>query len=786
MARVKCPICKTGFEAKITPEDYAINCIACGIAFNAAQYLPREEYQRLTERRGGASSFTKFAPAPTQTGTLRALEPVYAEPLNHKTRTGGLPFMQDEAASAAVAVAPAPVAVAAPVGGVEPATKAPTSFLEAVTTQARFRSPLQTQPPAPVPAPVAVAAPTPVPAEKPAQIDAPAPVVSRPPTGVRVGVAPNLDAAASVSEKKVLKLPGVLDTGVLPPAMVAAQAGRLPSSMLDSAMIGSQALKIAEGQVQVVSPNAVAMPAPAPAPEKPVVRRRPLLEGAFGHFEIEDEIARGGVGAVFRVRHTVTGAKLALKVLIEDDGTGDLERERFRRECETAKSLSLPGMVKIHEVGEVDGKPYMAMELIEGRSLDKLIAEKSLSVHDALVIMESVARTVGELHAAGYVHRDLKPANILLDAYGSPKVADFGLVKSVDEVTRLTASGLVCGTPAYMSPEQARGDGQAVEARTDVWALGAVLYEMLTGKPPFQADNALRLMLQITKEDPLPARVLNPKIPTDVEVVVKKCLSKSADKRYPNGSALAKDLQRFLEGAPIEAKTRASVRRIVKAANDRKGLFIGVSVGLAGVVVVALLARMLLAPQDAHTRADQGWASLEDGQLKEAEDSFRAAIRADPKQASAYLGLARVLGTRALDVKNHKIADLGLFKEAREAAAKAAQYDDKLAPDAAVLTAAMFRCAKMYRDAVDCMEHAVELKPNEPQYYNDLGLDYWNLGHEKGSREYLQSALKAFERVLELKPDYPKTAAYIKELKERGLSNPTHGATRTADSNIRN
>src|SRR5205823_337063 len=146
---------------------------------------------------------------------------------------------------------------------------------------------------------------------------------------------------------------------------------------------------------------------------------------------------------------------IALKVLLEGDEAGETERERFRHECETAKALSLPGMVQVYDVGEFDGRPYMAMELVHGSSLDKVIPEKSLSVNDCLVLMKSVAETIGALHEAGYVHRDLKPGNILIDGFGSPKVADFGLVKSLDEVTRLTASGLVCGTPAYMAPEQA-------------------------------------------------------------------------------------------------------------------------------------------------------------------------------------------------------------------------------------------------------------------------------------------------------------------------------------------
>jgi tetratricopeptide (TPR) repeat protein/predicted Ser/Thr protein kinase len=489
----------------------------------------------------------------------------------------------------------------------------------------------------------------------------------------------------------------------------------------------------------------------------PSTRRRPLLEGTFGPFEIEGEIARGGVGAVFRAREVATGRPVALKVLLDGEEADEMDRERFRRECETAKSLGLPGMVQILAVGEADGRPYMAMELVEGRSLDKLIPEKSLSVQDGLVLMQSVAETAGALHESGYVHRDIKPANILLDAYGTPKLADFGLVKSLDEVTRLTASGLVCGTPAYMAPEQARGEGKAVDPRSDVWALGAVLYEMLTATPPFQADNALRLMLRITKEDPRPPRQLNPKVPRDVEAMVLKCLQKNPEKRYPNGRALAEDIKRFLEGQPIEARRPQTVRRLWRVARERRGIAVGVAAGLVAVVLAAVVVRSAFAPPDAGVLADRGWEALGAQDLAGAEGSFRAALKQDARLARAQLGLGRALGK-----------DPARFREALRATERARELDAQLTAESHAQAAWIQMNAKRYADEVRERLEAVKCRSDSPDFHFDLGLAYWNLGGPVGSaaisqdqRQCYERARAAFDTVLSLRNDYPKAREYI-------------------------
>ena len=766
MAHVICPSCKTGFEARISREDYALNCVSCGIAFNAAAFLPPEEFQACAERRPAAGLALSFDRGTRVLGNvIRPLEPPAppAPPASPKTRTGGFPFMWDEEepdlvgaeeaveateaelaaarghaadcaqvrASAAVLQTAEHKALAIPAAAA--AWKgAGDSFLEASTTTARFRA--------------AELAATPAGSTNPLQHgpgNAAAPARLAPGASGPVGAAAASPASIRGSAPSMAKVqaPGLLKSTSAP----GGRTGPTPRT-----------------------PSSVASAVPV-APAAPA-RRRPLLEGTFGPYEIEGEIARGGVGAVFRAKEQDGGRKVALKVLLEGEEAGELERERFRRECETAKALALPGMVQIYAVGEVDGKPYMAMELVEGRSLDKLIHEKSLAVNDGLVLMQTVAETVGALHEAGYVHRDLKPANILLGPYGTPKVADFGLVKSLDEVTRLTASGLVCGTPAYMAPEQARGDGKAIDPRSDVWALGAVLYEILAAIPPFQADNALRLMLKITKDAPKPPRQFNPKVPRDVDAIVMKCLEKDPARRYPTARALAEDLKRFLAGQPVEAHTQRPVQKLLRAARKNRGVLAAVGSGVLAVALVALLTRLAFAPPNPETLVLRGWAALEAGKAPEAAALFRSALERDSRLPRAHLGLGRALGWKSIDRNAHRVASPTLFQEALAATAKAGELDRQFAGTAAAQAALLYRWSGNHADEAREWERAVRAQSENPEYHQNLAMAYWHLGAATQRREEYECALREFGFVLRLRPDYPKTTEYIKLIKERFLA----------------
>jgi WD40 repeat protein len=266
------------------------------------------------------------------------------------------------------------------------------------------------------------------------------------------------------------------------------------------------------------------------------------------------------MGVVYHARQTRLGRTVALKVVLAGAHASPSERQRFQAEAEAVAALSHPGIVQVYECGECAGQPYLALEYCPGGSLAAKLHGTPLPPQDAAALVEQLARAVQAAHAKGIVHRDLKPENVLLAADGTPKVTDFGLVKRVESGERLTATGAIMGTPSYMAPEQA-GDGQAVGPAADVYALGAILYECLTGRPPFRAATALDTVLQVVSQEPVSVRSLNLQVPVDLETICQKCLQKEPVKRYASAAALADDLRRYLEGRPVVARPVGAVER---------------------------------------------------------------------------------------------------------------------------------------------------------------------------------------------------------------------------------
>jgi hypothetical protein len=297
-----------------------------------------------------------------------------------------------------------------------------------------------------------------------------------------------------------------------------------------------------------------------PGPSRP--DSIPFLDAVPG-YEILGELGRGGMGVVYKARQLGVNRLVALKMILAGPALPAEAVARFRAEAEAVGRLQHPNVVQIHEVGSVGGRPFFSLEFVDGGTLAARVRHTPQAPAKAARLVEVVARAVHAAHRRGVVHRDLKPANVLLaDAadsglpatdYGVPKVSDFGLAKLLGSGAGQTQTGAVMGTPPYMAPEQAEGQLKAIGPATDVYALGAILYEMLTGRPPFQGSTVLEVMRQVTTDPPVPPRQLQPAVPQELEAICLKCLSKQSQDRYASAEALADDLRRFLGGVPVEA-----------------------------------------------------------------------------------------------------------------------------------------------------------------------------------------------------------------------------------------
>ncbi len=304
----------------------------------------------------------------------------------------------------------------------------------------------------------------------------------------------------------------------------------------------------------------------------------------IGDYEVLGEISRGGMGVVFRARHVHLKRLVALKMVLSGPLATPTDVRRFMAEAQAAASLDHENIVTIHEVGEYLGYPFFTMRLVEGGNLSAHLDRLRDEPHAAARLVARVARAVDFAHRQGFIHRDLKPGNILIDERGSPHVIDFGVAKRAGAESGLTLHGAAVGTPSYMAPEQARGRPGEVTIAADIHGLGAVLYELLTGRPPFRGPTVNDTIIQVLEMEPVPPRKLNPSAPRALEMIALKCLEKKAERRYGSAAELAEDLDRYLRGEPVEAARigpSGQVARLVRRQPDLAARLFGVGGVLA-------------------------------------------------------------------------------------------------------------------------------------------------------------------------------------------------------------
>jgi serine/threonine protein kinase len=507
---------------------------------------------------------------------------------------------------------------------------------------------------------------------------------------------------------------------------------------------------------------------------------RPAVPG----YEILSELGRGGMGVVYKAQQVALKRTVALKMILAGAHAPPEQRARFRSEAEAVARLQHPHIVQIYEVGEHQGLPFFSLEYVDGGSLAKHLTGTPQPPHPAARLVEMLARAMQHAHERGIVHRDLKPANILLMSGGlvsggvvsgewsdptnqdspltihQPKITDFGLAKHLEEAAGVTGSGTVMGTPSYMAPEQARGQVHAIGPAADVYSLGAILYEMLTGRPPFQATTAADTVHQVITEEPVAPTRLQPRVPRDLETICLKCLEKDPQRRYASAQGLAEDLRRFQASEPIVARPASRAERFLKWARRRPAL--AALLGVIGVAAVIGLGGAIW--YNTRLRAERD----------RAETNFHMALRAvdDLLREVGAEGLAR---EPHMEQTRRRLLEkalayfqsfLGQASEDPLVRKKVGQAYKQMG-DILRLLGRRSEAEAAYEKAINNLSRLAAEYPQDPEYRHVLAESYNWLGEVYRSAERHSQARAAHQKaavILEgLTADFPDRAVYRKD-----------------------
>jgi tetratricopeptide (TPR) repeat protein/tRNA A-37 threonylcarbamoyl transferase component Bud32 len=534
---------------------------------------------------------------------------------------------------------------------------------------------------------------------------------------------------------------------------------------------------------------------------------------SFGDYELFQEIGRGGMGIVYKARQRSLNRLVALKMIRPGDAAADIQR--FRNEAETIALLDHPHIVPVYEVGEQEGQLYFSMKLIEGGSLADRLGEFMSAPRTAAELMVKVARAVHHAHQRGILHRDLKPSNVLLDGSAQPYVTDFGLAKRVESQANLTDSGALVGTPSYMSPEQAAGKKVPLTTATDVYGLGTILYTLLTGVPPFQAETRLDTLLLVREHEPELLRQKNRRVDKDLETVCLHCLQKDPRRRYASAESLANDLSQWLSGEPILARPITPIARVWRWCR-RNHAIAGLAVALAMVVIVGFAGLLLsyqklrqeqtrtqLALQAEERRQTQALQIVDDMYTEVAAKWLEQQPQLDETQRefllkalSFYEAFAREKNsdpTRSLDTARACRragairAKLGQHAEAESLLQRALELNEALVEsfrgvpiyqkelaESYMAMGTLYGITRREREAEQAQLKALPLLealsksfPKEPEYQLDLARNYHWLGHLRSVTGRVTEAEQAYRKGLglssRLAQEYPDVASYSLE-----------------------
>jgi serine/threonine protein kinase/peroxiredoxin len=504
---------------------------------------------------------------------------------------------------------------------------------------------------------------------------------------------------------------------------------------------------------------------------------RPAVLG----YEILDELGRGGMGVVYKARQLRLNRVVALKMILAGAHAGSKEQERFRSEAEAVAKLQHPNIVQIYEVSESEGRPYFSLEYVDGGSLAQVLDGTPQPARKSAELVAAVAKAMETAHKQNVVHRDLKPANVLLTRDGKPKVTDFGLAKHMDSEQGQTRSGAILGTPSYMAPEQAAGRNREIGPPADVYALGAILYEMLTGRPPFRGETPMDTMLQAVSDEPIPPTRLQPKLPRDLETICLKCLQKMPGKRYSSAAALADDLERFLSGSPIHARPVGPIERGLKWVRRRPAAaaLIGVSsiaifsLVLGGWSFSARLAWALKTADDQRLAAERNEAEAK-RQEEIAQQQKELAAKTFQKRIEEVDKLIARLDGRLAITPNSETLRMEFLQEFRRSsetllkenptdpsARRQMAYVYRLIGDVWYQSFRDYKAAEeIYQKAMAIQTQLVKEFPNAVIYHSELARTFAQraqmLRDQKkygDSQAEYRRAIRELDRVAELKPE---------------------------------